>query len=144
MQIYLSLSLSLSLSDRLLDRHLCLNLYPCVIKVQSVSQSVSQSVTLSLSLSLSLCLSLSLSFSLSLCCTVNVLRPTNACIVLRFHLSFDSEFPEELTQKIKNETNAEAELTRDGDTFTVVNNFGGNKETLLQAGQEIQEHRLRN
>ena len=29
------------IKDRLLDRHLCLNLYPCVIKVQSVSQSVS-------------------------------------------------------------------------------------------------------
>ena len=28
------------IKDRLLDRHLCLNLYPCVIKVQSVSQSV--------------------------------------------------------------------------------------------------------
>ena len=33
-------SLSLPHKDRLLDRHLCLNLYPCVIKVQSVSQSV--------------------------------------------------------------------------------------------------------
>ena len=28
------------IKDRLLDRHLCLNLYLCVIKVQSVSQSV--------------------------------------------------------------------------------------------------------
>ena len=28
------------IKDRLLDRHLCLNLYPCVIKVQSVSQSL--------------------------------------------------------------------------------------------------------
>ena len=37
------------IKDRLLDRHLCLNLYPCVIKVQSVSQSVSLSLSLSLS-----------------------------------------------------------------------------------------------
>ena len=28
---------SIPYKDRLLDRHLCLNLYPCVIKVQSVS-----------------------------------------------------------------------------------------------------------
>ena len=32
------------IKDRLLDRHLCLNLYPCVIKVQSVSQSLSLSL----------------------------------------------------------------------------------------------------
>ena len=29
------------IKDRLLDRHLCLNFYPCVIKVQSVSLSLS-------------------------------------------------------------------------------------------------------
>ena len=52
LSLCLSLSVSLSLSlclDRLPDRHLCLSLYPCVIKVQSVS--VGQSVSLSLSLS---------------------------------------------------------------------------------------------
>ena len=32
------------MKDRLLDRHLCLNLYPCVTKVQSVSQSVTKVV----------------------------------------------------------------------------------------------------
>ena len=37
----LSLSLSLSLKHRLPDRHSCLNLYPWVIKVQSVGHSLS-------------------------------------------------------------------------------------------------------
>ena len=44
---HLSLSLSICIQDRLLDRHLCPNLYPCVLKVQSVSQSVSRSVSFS-------------------------------------------------------------------------------------------------
>ena len=35
------------IKDRLLDRHLCFNLYPCVIKVQSVNQSVSHMDTVS-------------------------------------------------------------------------------------------------
>ena len=35
------------IKDRLPDRHSCLNLYPCVIKVQSVNQSISQSLSLS-------------------------------------------------------------------------------------------------
>ena len=35
-----SLCLCLSFKDRLPDRHLCLNLYPCIIKVQSINQSL--------------------------------------------------------------------------------------------------------
>ena len=40
LSLCISLSLSLSFKDRLPDRHSCLNLYPCIIKVQSINQSL--------------------------------------------------------------------------------------------------------
>ena len=51
--------LSLSFKDRLPDRHSCLNLYHCVIKVQSINLSL----CLPVSVCLSVCLSVSPSVS---------------------------------------------------------------------------------
>ena len=42
--IIMCLSVCDCFKDRLPDRHSCLNLYPCVIKVQSISQSLSLSL----------------------------------------------------------------------------------------------------
>ena len=52
--------------DRLADKHSCLNLYPCIIKVQSINQSINLSLSFCRSLCVSVCLCLSLSLSLFL------------------------------------------------------------------------------
>ena len=98
--IYMCLIACNCFKDSLPDGHSCLNLYPCVIKVQSINQPTNQSISLSTNLSLSVCQSVCL--IVSVCLSVCV----SACLSIYVSLSLldsagataDAETPELLSR----------------------------------------------